>query len=395
MIICIPVCAETEILSVLDSIYQSHKTEIKTEVILLFNKNASMSAAEIGQHIQSWEQCNSWIEHHKQEAITYLPVYLDELPDPKGGVGWARKMAMDEAARRLDADGIIVCLDADCTVAPNYPEAVFQHFQEFKSHDAASIFYEHKVDHLNLAHRNAIIVYELHLRYLINAQRWCGHPYAYATIGSAMAVRRKSYLDQGGMNTRRAGEDFYFLQKFIEIGAHGEIRNTVVYPSARISSRVPFGTGRAMQQILLEEENWLTTDFNIFRQIKPLFQSLDKLREISSRGPREFNYQTFQVELGISPDVVSYLEEIDFLTECHSIVNQTASSASFRRRFFRYFNSFRMIKYMHYMGDHYFPDVPVIEAASRLAREMKLPVTSSANEDALLQIFRQYDRGKR
>jgi hypothetical protein len=65
----------------------------------------------------------------------------------------------------------------------------------------------------------AITSYELHLRYLVHAMRWAGHPFAYQTVGSSMAVRRKAYLSLGGMNTRQAGEDFYFLQKFIEVGS--------------------------------------------------------------------------------------------------------------------------------------------------------------------------------
>ncbi|MGB4848336.1 MAG: glycosyltransferase [Saprospiraceae bacterium] len=395
MIVCIPACAEPDIISTLDSLFHSHSTDIRAEIIVLFNKNSFMSDAEIIQHQISWEHCEKWISQHVKEGLRFLPIYLNELPDPKGGVGWARKMAMDEAARRLESDGIIVCLDADCTVAENYLNAIVQHFHEFKTHDAVSIFYEHKVDHLDNTHRDAIVLYELHLRYLINAQQCCGHPFAHSTIGSAMAVRRKSYLDQGGMNTRRAGEDFYFLQKFIEIGTHGEIRNTTVYPSARISSRVPFGTGRAMHQILNEGGNWLTTDFQIFRLIKPMFQLLDKLRDISMTEEKAENYLNLQTELNISSKVIVYLQQIDFLEECRSIAEHTASYSTFRRRFFRYFNSFRMIKYMHYMSDHHYPDIPVLEAVDKLAKEMKLNVGSSLHADMYLKLFRHHDRQRR
>ncbi|MEP6795590.1 MAG: hypothetical protein ABJB16_14810 [Saprospiraceae bacterium] len=394
MIVCIPASAEPDVISTLESLYHSYNSDIRTEIIVLFNKNSLMTEDEIDQHQTSWLHCEKWVSQHGKDGLRILLVNVDELPDPKGGVGWARKMAMDEAARRLEPDGIIVCLDADCTVAENYLNAIEQHFHEFKTHDAVSIFYEHKTDHLDKANRDAIIVYELHLRYLINAQQWCGHPFAHPTVGSAMAVRRKSYLDQGGMNTRRAGEDFYFLQKFIEIGTHGELRNTTVYPSARISSRVPFGTGRAMQQVLTDGEKWLTTDFQIFHHLKPMFQSLDKLRDISMREEQAENYQILQTELNISSDLIVYLQQIEFLKECRSIAVHTASFSTFRRRFFRYFNSFRMIKYMHYMSDHHYPDVPVLDAVEKLAREMKLNKPSYLDEDLYLQLFRQHDRKK-
>ncbi|MBK9981453.1 MAG: hypothetical protein IPP15_03335 [Saprospiraceae bacterium] len=395
MIVCIPVCAEPDIVSTLESLFHAHSSDIRVEIIVLFNINSLMSAMEINLHQESWIDCAKWISQHVKEGLQFLPVYVNELPDPKGGVGWARKIAMDEAARRLEPDGIIVCLDADCTVDLNYFDAIEQHFHNYKTHDAVSIFYEHKVDHLDIANREAIVLYELHLRYLINAQQWCGHPFAYSTVGSAMAVRRKSYLDQGGMNTRRAGEDFYFLQKFIEIGTHGEIRDTTVYPSSRISLRVPFGTGRAMQQMLKDGEDWLTTDFRIFNQIKPLFHSLDKLRDISLREVQPDNYQRLQTELDISSDLIEYLQQSEFLEECHSIANQTASYSTFRRRFFRYFNSFRMIKYMHYMSDYHYPEVPVVNAAGKLAAEMKWPAALSLSMDQYLRMFRHHDRQKR
>ncbi len=393
MIISIPVYAEPDILSTLESLNRCELGVFKVEVIFLFNKSSLMSAADQDLHRQSWDQCLNWVAHHQKDKIRFLPVYLDELPDPIGGVGWARKIVMDEAARRLDGNGIIVCLDADCIVSDNYFLAIHQHFEENKSCDAVSIFIEHPLDHLTAENKEAIIQYELDLRYLINAQQWCGHPFSFQTIGSAMAVRRKAYLDQGGMNTKRAGEDFYFLQKFIEIESYQEIRNTTVYPSARISSRVPFGTGKAMQLMLEDEEEWITTNFEIFRRIKPLFQSLDKLRALSMHEFNKESYTTLQQSIGLSVDVVGFLEQLEFLEKCKEIGMHTASIGAFRKRFFRYFNSFRMIKFMHYMRDHHFPDTMVIDGVIKLMKEMKLPATHKSSHEDLLKLLRQHDRG--
>ena len=41
----------------------------------------------------------------------------------------------------------------------------------------------------------------------------CGLPYGYVSIGSAMAFSVDAYISIGGMNTRKATEDFYFLQE--------------------------------------------------------------------------------------------------------------------------------------------------------------------------------------
>ena len=79
---------------------------------------------------------------------------------------------------------------------------------------------------------------------------FAGLPYSYHTIGSAFAVTAKAYARQGGMNRRKAGEDFYFINKLIKGENFGEITNTTVFPSPRTSNRVPFGTGKAIVDAL-------------------------------------------------------------------------------------------------------------------------------------------------
>jgi hypothetical protein len=52
------------------------------------------------------------------------------------------------------------------------------------------------------------------------------------------------------MNKRAAGEDFYFLNKLAKVGRIDYIRETCVHPSARVSTRVPFGTGKRIERFL-------------------------------------------------------------------------------------------------------------------------------------------------
>ena len=67
-----------------------------------------------------------------------------------------------------------------------------------------------------------------------------------------MGSRASTYALSGGMNRRKAGEDFYFLHKIGPLGKIVAVRNTAVYPSARLSDRVPFGTGKAQQEWLVQ-----------------------------------------------------------------------------------------------------------------------------------------------
>ena len=73
-----------------------------------------------------------------------------------------------------------------------------------------------------------------------------------------MAVRAHAYARQGGMNRRQAGEDFYFMQKLVDGEQVENIAEATVFPSARLSHRVPFGTGKALSDAVEESVGcWL------------------------------------------------------------------------------------------------------------------------------------------
>lgn len=392
MVICIPVFAEPALISTLESLLACDLPLVHVEVILLFNKSVRMTDEESVVHKQTWNECLLWIDHHTGSSIRFKSVQLDLFPDPKGGVGWARKVVMDEAARRLGEQGIILCLDADCLVAKNYLKEVHDYFQRHPLCMAVSIYYEHNLTTLDPVVRSCIVQYELHLRYLVHVIRWTGHPFAFQTVGSAMAVRRSAYLAQGGMNTRQAGEDFYFLQKFIELNSLSEVNGTTVYPSARISNRVPFGTGKAMQKLLSESAEWFTTSFEIFRLIRPLLQNAVLIRTFLLEEINSDPYRQLQEKMNLSQDIIPFLESIEFISHCRKILEHTNNPASFSQRFFRYFNAFMMIRYMHFMRDRLYPDVPVVIACQELANEINMTTQQEEDPEQLLYLFRKLDK---
>ena len=129
---------------------------------------------------------------------------------------------------------------------------------------------------------------------MVQALRYTHFPYAFHTIGSCLAVRGSAYVKQGGMNRRKAGEDFYFLQKIIPLGNFGEINSTRVIPSARVSDRVPFGTGKAMMK-------WYESGEKVFKSYNPeiyeelfkLFSGIDNLYD-----SKEPDYVRYYKDLG-------------------------------------------------------------------------------------------------
>ena len=70
------------------------------------------------------------------------------------------------------------------------------------------------------------------------------------------------------MNTRKAAEDFYFLQKLAKIFKIVKINSTIVHPSARESWRVPFGTGKSVMKFHSGENQISFYDPKIFKILK-------------------------------------------------------------------------------------------------------------------------------
>lgn len=362
-IITIPACAEKQLIRTLESLANCSKPIGKFEVLILIN-HSSLAVEKVKKINQETKvEVEKWIEAHAFKHLNFNLLTEFNLTHKKAGVGTARKILMDEAARRLcqidQLSAPIIGLDADCLVAQNYLVEIEQYFSKNKDVQACSIHFEHQKDDEKTM--KAITQYENHLRYYIEAQRFSGFPFAYQTIGSSMGVRCMNYLKQGGMNRRKAGEDFYFLQKFIELGQFGELNSTTVFPSGRVSDRVPFGTGKAVADALLNDGEVLTYHFQSFLDIKDLFGNI----------PILFNAQKHDIELmqsGLPESVNKFLQTVDFQVEVIRVQKNTSSENAFRKRFFRWFNAFLLMKYLHFARDHFYPNQPVQEMVSMLRK---------------------------
>ncbi len=180
-----------------------------------------------------------------------IPIYLPEL---KGGVGAARKAGMDAFIRTLAPEdmekSVIFSLDADTLIEKDYFVKVLP---EALKGGAVSIGFSHQKA-ADEAHQAAIDAYEAYLKRYVEKLEKAGSPYAFFTVGSAFAVRCDAYLKSGGMKVREAGEDFYFLQAVAKCCGVRSIKDALVHPSPRISTRVPFGTGQAVAKLLRNEK---------------------------------------------------------------------------------------------------------------------------------------------
>ena len=310
------------------------------------------------------------MQEHQSDRLKYYALWCPDLKHKHAGVGLARKIGMDEACYRLESagnrEGVIVGFDGDSSCQPNYLQAIEAYFTVNPKVDGASLEFAHPIVGQSFEEEvyDAIVQYELHLRYYIQMQRFVGFPLAYQTIGSSMAVRCRAYQKLGGMNKRKAGEDFYFLQKFIAQGCFGEIVDTKVIPSPRISDRVPFGTGRAVGDMVRGSHGgYQTYAPESFLALIPLFEGIQHLNDWSN-WPRLIS-QSFP------PPLDQFLVQQDFKANCARLRNQTNTVEAFKKRFYHWFNAFMLMKYLHETRDHYHPNVPVGEAATYLLDQVK------------------------
>lgn len=311
-------------------------------------------------------------------------IHLSKISGKNAGVGYARKKGMDEAINRFNSinrpDGIICSMDADTQVSGNYFTEVINAFESRKV-DCVVIHFEHVLDELSPDHRRAIVLYELHLRYYIEALKWAGFPHAYHTLGSAFAVTAEGYAVQGGMPNRQAGEDFYFVHKFSKLNRLAELNTTTVYPSSRISDRVPFGTGKAIGDMMQNDIEWgITYPFQAFKDLRSFLSELDRM----IRSGLE--------DISFPDSIKAFLKEIDFNMLLAELKSNTANNENFKKRFFHKMNAFMMMKYIHYARDHFYGHGNIIKSSADLLELKFNQRPSTIHAEKLLQIYRNLQK---
>jgi hypothetical protein len=294
--------------------------------------------------------------------------YLDassagnEMPLKRGGVGLARKLGMDAGLTVIDYknshDGRLLCLDADSPVANNYLSSVSEFYETHNSH-AAVVSYAHPFpEEQNLL--SAICSYEIFLRYYLLGLVYAESPYAFHTIGSTMTCTVRGYVAVRGMNRREAGEDFYFLNKLAKYCPVGKITATRVYPSARLSSRVPFGTGQRMNECMEGKfrENYFY-DPHVFRILKKWLQGMKSCIEEGGNFP-------LKMAMDISSALADFLEKTNFPIIWKRICATHKTTEKRRRHFQEWFDAFQTMKLIHYLTKAAYPAVSMQHAVSGL-----------------------------
>lgn len=385
IIVTLPCYREDKVIQSLESLYSCHRPEGEVEVLILINYPETTCSEERNYHLKLYNHIQRWCKIHQLDRLKFYPI-LKELPDKDAGVGLARKILMDEAVRRFNMlnkpDGIIAGFDADCICSNNYFIEIEKAFVSNKKLNACSIYFEHPIRGNEFSREiyEAIILYELYLRYYVEGLRFAGYPYAFHTLGSSFAVTAKAYALQGGMNKRKAGEDFYFLNKVMLLGGYGEINGATVFPSPRISDRVPFGTGAAVKRYISNKfEGSYTYHPQSFIILKQFIEKIDSL--YSDVNLNELQFQ-------MHPILLKFL----LLHNWEKVVDEIRKNAgqlkTFKKRFFQWFDGLKVLQAIKYMHNNGINKVPIEQAVITLLELNQISCQESQPQQ-LLYILRE------
>ncbi len=307
-----------------------------------------------------------------------------EMPDKDGGVGYARKIGMDLALNYFDYSSpqskILACLDADCTVSPNYL-SVLNEINE-KKYSAGYFEYEHLLPEDD-EEKSAIITYEIFLRYYVLGLKFANSSFAFDTIGSTMFCDAESYIRIGGMNKKKAAEDFYFLEKLAKITEINKISSAKVFPSSRRSWRVPFGTGQRINRFFAgtHDEDSLF-DLKSFEVLKLW---IEKFFSDGVLTAEEYINHAEQIDSSLA----NFLLKQSFPEAWTKIIIETNKVDQLQKQKFFWFDGFRTLKLIHYLRDASYPMVNMFDALDQLLAKYDMKIEHS-NSVALWQTQFEY-----
>lgn len=367
--------------ALVQKLHRSYTTQSTYEnLILLSNltKKTNIHTTE-----ESTQKTKKNTEYNHDILIIDRFNYGKEIPIKKG-VGLARKIASDIATSLIFKDIIkqpwIFSCDADSKLPKNY----FSCLDEIDIRENISVItfnFTHIVDseHYDQNNTNSITlqtiqeatsIYEACIKYYAKELTRSNSRYAYCSLGSCMAFSFKHYCASRGFPKRPAGEDFYLLNKLAKLGKVIQKNEITINIKTRISSRVPFGTGPAVENIArqlinLEKPTYYNNQafvcltFFIQCFIHSSLPSSKKTIDNQSELSKQLSLTTHKKSL--TDAIYEAAKSIginDFFIHTKKQKIPTEKTAQV---FEDWFDAFKTLKFIHFLTEHYFPKVSVYE----------------------------------
>ncbi len=290
----------------------------------------------------------------------------------KQGVGLARKIGADIAAALYFQGTVkspwIFSTDADATLHCDY----FSPAQHMHANTSAWVLpFAHQCN--DSATGQATALYEQGLNYYVEALRWAGSPYAFHTIGSCLCVHADYYCQVRGFPKRAGGEDFYLLNK---LNKTAPVRTfcspqPLVSIQARLSQRVPFGTGPGVANIMHKlqmQQPYTYYAPEVFAELRQL------LRQLNALTP------TTKLEIFLddcTPPIRAALLSLnidELFNHLQKLGNEGKPASVLVKHAHDWFDAFKTLKLIHYLQTQHYPAQPLQQAVDSFSKLAINPV---------------------
>lgn len=367
IIVVIPCYDDEHVFETLQSLENANRISSGIELIVVVNSARETDEIIVKKNRDIFEKLKQKSAQKCFSNFDLLPILIEDIPRKKRGVGFARKTGMDEAVRRFSLinkpEGLIVSLDADALVAKSYFQIIEAQKYVNNKIGAFSFQFQHDFDEKKHSREiiEACVLYETYLRYFRLALKYAGFPFAFHTIGSCFAVSANTYVKSGGMPSKQGGEDFYFLHKLAKMTEVKQLSELMVFPSPRMSDRVPFGTGPSVKKII-EQGEYEVYNFQLFSILKSFFACFNTL------------FYSKKLNL-IDEEIVNFVGKEKIFAIIDECRQNCASESSFVKRMFSIFDAFFVVKFLNsFDAESKFPPQEINKSARELFQALKLKI---------------------
>jgi len=334
-----------------------------------------------------------------QRINAHTDLYLLDLEDLRGptpacaGVGLARKAGADLALRWMCAGGIdsrwLCSTDADATLPADY----FAQLEQAAPGAAAAVFPFRHVPGSDARCDAATALYELRLHHYVLGLEYAGSPYAFHTLGSCLAIRPHAYAQVRGFPRRAGAEDFYALNKLAKVGQVARLAGHCVALQSRHSTRVPFGTGPAVQAIAASAAPLDAAVFYHPACFEALRAVLASLPELARATAPDFApvLRARGLDPALARQAFDALDALGVAAALRHCRRHGKSGDQFQRQFHQWFDGFRTLKFLHALRDNGWPRQSLRALATR-APQLWPAAPAAADLDSLRCAVRRHWR---
>lgn len=322
------------------------------------------------QHLLYQQACCFGQQYAKTKSLTLIDLEASnsslllvnryECPIPvKQGVGLARKIGCDLALslihQNIVTSQFIASSDADAVLPDDYFQQQSQLLVVSNAEQITAAYYNfsHACENIDIHLANQ--QYEKALRYYVAGLIYAGSAYAFFTIGSILVFSSKAYANVRGFPKKSAGEDFYLLNKLAKLGQVKYIKSSVIQLEARLSDRVPFGTGPAVSRIIelnKTQQAYCYYHPNVFIALKHVLAKVDTMFDALNH----IDVWLHQLSI-IEQQALISIGFNQFIAK-----HQHNTKKQFYKQWQTWFDAFKTLKFIHAVREQEQPDIPLTEA---------------------------------